>query len=256
MLYPYTDNYLDDPTIPQVAKRSFNQRFQQRLNGVEIVLENQFEERISRLVGMIENQWDRAAHPTVYASLLAIHTAQARSLKLNQPAASPFEVDILGISFGKGGTSVLADGYLVAGSLTPEQARYLFGYGAFTQLMDDLEDTIADISTGRMTIFSQTAPHWTLDRLTNRLFHFGRKILADLDAFQYDVRQPLEEVISLSIDPIMIDIVGRCRRYYSQAYLAAMEKYSPYRFTALKRLRKKLYRKKITFDTLVTVLQM
>jgi len=36
--------------------------------------------------------------------------AQARSLKLVAPEASPFELDVVGISCEKGGTSVLADG--------------------------------------------------------------------------------------------------------------------------------------------------
>jgi hypothetical protein len=35
MLYPYTDNYLDDPEISRQAKASFNARFERRLAGGE-----------------------------------------------------------------------------------------------------------------------------------------------------------------------------------------------------------------------------
>ncbi len=39
----------------------------------------------------------------------------------------------------------MTDGYLAAGKLTLHQARVLFGFGAFTQLMDDLEDIRPDM---------------------------------------------------------------------------------------------------------------
>ena len=107
----------------RTTKLAFNHRFQRRLQGEDVRPANAYEATISQLVGMIESQWDRARYPQVYESLLAIHAAQARSLGLVAPGASPYELDVLGISFEKGGTSVLADGYLVAGWLTPEQAR-------------------------------------------------------------------------------------------------------------------------------------
>jgi len=40
MLYPYTDNYLDDPAIAKMEKESFNERFGQRLNGENVTPEN------------------------------------------------------------------------------------------------------------------------------------------------------------------------------------------------------------------------
>ena len=39
MLYPYTDNYLDDPAIPASGKRVFNERFGARLAGQDVVRE-------------------------------------------------------------------------------------------------------------------------------------------------------------------------------------------------------------------------
>ena len=88
MLYPYTDNYLDDTQISNQTKAAFNQRFESRLKGESIVPANRYEEDICRLVVMIEGQWDRAQFPLVYASLLAIHSAQVRSLSLVDPGVS------------------------------------------------------------------------------------------------------------------------------------------------------------------------
>ncbi len=254
MLYPYTDNYLDDPAVSGATKRSFNQRFARRLAGEDIRPANAHEAAISRLVAMIEEQWDREGCPRVYESLLAIHAAQARSLGLVAPGASPFELDVLGISFEKGGASVLADGYLVAGCLTPAQGNLLFGYGCFTQLMDDLEDIPGDLREGRATVFTQTANHWPLDRLSNRFLNFGRAIFENLDAFPSQAAAPLEEVITRCLDPILIDIICRAGKYYSKDYLREIERHMPFRFASLRRQREKLNRQKISLGSLMEVM--
>jgi hypothetical protein len=254
MLYPITDNYLDDPAISHSTKLAFNQRFQRRLMGEEVRPGHPTEAAISELVGMIEGQWERAHYPEVYQSLLAIHAAQARSLALVVPGASPFELDVLGISFEKGGTSVLADGYLVAGWMTPAQANLLYGYGAFTQLMDDLEDIEPDLHESRMSIFSQTANRWPLDSLANRLFHFGRAIFYDLSAFPTSGAASLEDLIRHSIDPVLIDTIGRAGKYYSKDYLRELERYMPFRFAQIRKQREKLARQKVNLGSLIEAL--
>ena len=257
MLYPYTDNYLDDPSISSATKLDFNQRFERRLHGEEVPAQNQHEEMINQLLSMIESQWKPKQFPQVYESLLAIHSAQARSLGLIAPGASPFELDVLGITFEKGGTAVLADGYLAAGQLSPQQARMLFGYGLFTQLMDDLEDIKQDLSEGCMTLFSQTVPYWPLDNLTNRIFHFRRAIFDNLNSFNSKGTSTLKELVSQCLDPLLIDIVGRAGNYYSRAYMREMEQHISFRFAALKKQRKKLGRQKIGIGKLVeTILLM
>ena len=200
---------------------------------------------------MIESQWDRSRYPLVYESLLAIHSAQARSLALVSPGASPYELDVLGGTFEKGGTSVLADGYLVAGWLTTEQAALMFGYGAFTQLVDDLEDAQQDLREGRMTLFSQTANHWPLDSVTNRVFHFGRLIFSDLSHFHSPATGPLKELMAVCLDPLLIDTIGRSGQFYSKEYLHEVEQHYPFRFAAMRKQREKMNRQKLTLGRMV-----
>ena len=59
MLYPYTDNYLDDPQISASTKMAFNQRFRERLLGKPIEPANLSESTVLRLIEMIEQEWDR-----------------------------------------------------------------------------------------------------------------------------------------------------------------------------------------------------
>ena len=204
---------------------------------------------------MIESQFDRRLHPEVYASLMAILRAQGKSMRLQLPQASPYEMDVLGLTFEKGGTSVLADGYLVAGSLTPLQQEFSFYYGAFTQLMDDLEDVQQDRRAGIMTVFSQTAGRWPLDALTSRLIVFGNGLLDALGQFQVARLETLEEIMRKCITPLLIDSAGRAGRWYSGGYLADLERHSPYRFGQLKKVRREVNRRFSTEEIVEMILQ-
>jgi len=230
LLYPYTDNYLDDPTITVDTKRAFNARFRQRLAGEPIRPLNAQEQVIFDLVAIIENQYSRSEYPSVYESLLAIHHAQSQSLNLLRGAAQ--EVDVLGLSFEKGGTSVLADGYLVDGSLDEAQRQYAYGHGIFAQLLDDMEDVESDDQDGRLTLYSQFAGHGSLDVLANRTFHFGQKVLTGLDCFV--VEEPVRELIWRGANLLLLDAVSRMDNRYTAAYLRELEAYSPFRFSFLK----------------------
>jgi hypothetical protein len=188
LLYPYTDNYLDDPDISASNKLAFNERFRQRLAGESVAPADAHEQVLFDLVAMIEKQYPRSMYQQVFESLLDIHRAQGRSLSLMRRSAAPGEVDVLGLSFEKGGNFVLADGYLVSGSLDGAQREYTYGPGIFAQLLDDVEDVELDSQAGRLTLYSQPAGHWPLDALANRTIHFGRKVLMKLNIFQWKSR--------------------------------------------------------------------
>ena len=235
LLYPYTDNYLDDPMINVATKLTFNELFRQRLAGDSLTPTNVHEQVIFDLVAMIEKQYSRTDHPTVFESLLDIHHAQSRSLNLMRRSAAPGEVDVLGLSFAKGGTSVLADGYLVSDSLKEAQRQYAYGHGVFAQLLDDMEDVEQDSQAGRLTLYSQPASHWPLDALANHTFRFGHNVLMRLDCF--DIQESVRELIRRGANLLLIDTIGRTDRYYTAAYLRELEAYSPFRFSFLKEQR-------------------
>ncbi|MGE5644033.1 MAG: hypothetical protein ACM3Y8_13565 [Byssovorax cruenta] len=241
LLYPYTDNYLDDPDIPEATKRAFNERFRNRLAGDSLTPANAYEQIIFDLVAMIEEQYSRSQYLAVFESLLAIHDAQGQSLKLLPRAAAPGEVDVLGLSFYKGGTSVWADGYLVSDLLTGAQRQYTYGHGIFAQLLDDMEDVEQDRNAGRLTIYSQTADHRSLDRLANHTFRFGHRVLLGLDCF--DAAGPVRELIRHGADLFLIDAIGRTAQNYTPSYLHELEAHSPFRFSFLKEQRDDFFRR-------------
>ncbi|SPE31242.1 conserved hypothetical protein [Candidatus Sulfopaludibacter sp. SbA3] len=237
MLYPYTDNYLDDPDTPAETKRGFNRRFSRRLQGDGIAPAGTGEAIIWRLVDLIESQYDRGRYPQVFESLLLIQAAQEKSLRLMSAGA-----DVLALSFEKGGTSVLADGYLAAGNLSPEQARFVFNWGVFLQLADDLQDVQEDRSGGVRTIFSQTAGREPLDALTNRLMQFGGCVMMQMHDLPGVDCLPLRQLISRSCLSFLVRSAGEAGDLYNAAYVAAIESLSPFRFAFLNDRRRRFAR--------------
>jgi hypothetical protein len=255
LLYPYTDNALDRPDVSEDAKLRANDRFGRRLAGEKLPPEAGDEEKLFRLLEKIETEYARATAPQVYESLYAIHDAQARSVRLMRRDEPPYGVDVLGIAIEKGGASVLADGYLVAGSLTLPQARLLFGLGALLQLGDDLQDIEDDRAKGLATIFSQTAKRWPLDRLTNRLFHFRAVVLEHLACLDAPEAAPLADLMRKATFHLVLDAAGSAPRFYSGAYIKALEAHSPFRFRELARQRRRLERERTSaFALLATAM--
>jgi len=239
MLYPYTDNYLDNTAVPSGEKRKFNARIRQRLSGELIAPTREGEATLWQLFELIEGQYCRGDWPQVYASLLTIHRAQENSLRQRGSPPPVYGPDILKLSFEKGGASVLADGYLAAGSLSREEVRFLFAWGALLQLVDDLQDIRQDSHEHALTIFTQAAGRVPLDESTTRTLNFGQKVMRRMD--QMPVRcQGLKEMIQKSYMSLLIWSAGECGELYTREYLAELETHSPFRFARLAERRKQL----------------
>jgi hypothetical protein len=144
----------------------------------------------------------------------------------------------LGISLEKGGTSVLADGYLIRGKLTPSEADFSFGFGAFLQFADDIQDVAEDYNRRQMTLYSQLAHHYPLDSLANKLLNFIRRVtLMHLSRSKHG---KLIELIIDNCDFLVMEAIARNRQFYSAEYLAQMQKYFPLNFDAFDNLTEKL----------------
>jgi hypothetical protein len=241
LLYPYTDNLLDDPRATAATKLQFGKRLGERLRGMAVSPVGEREARIFALVGMIESQFERTSHPIVYESLVAIHDAQIRSLALLSAVRSGREHALAEIAVEKGGTSVLADGYLVSGKLTPRQAECVFGLGVYLQLRDDLEDVRDDAAAGVRTVFSARAG-CLLDEPTTRALDVGAEVLARLDCFDAPQALPIRRIMVRSLPWMLSDAAASFPERYSPAYLAALERRSPFRFERLTAERRRLSR--------------
>lgn len=239
MLYPYSDNYLDDANISIEEKINFNERFKKWLLGEEIKPLNNMEQHICTLVKSIEKEFPRDIYPKVFESLLAIHQAQEQSLIQQREKTLPFEKDIIGITFEKGGTSVLADGYLVRGVLNIDEAEFMFGYGVFLQIIDDLQDIDEDCGNKHMTMFSQIGDRYYLDRLINKLFNFINEFFNDELVFMSEKARKLKKVIKDCSNIMIFEAISKNKNRFSKKYIKEIESYSMVRFSYFKKIKRK-----------------
>jgi hypothetical protein len=238
MLYPLTDNYLDDPAVPPAAKRAFNRRLGRRLAGLAEEPATAREEAVFGLVRRIEEAWPRAAWTEVFWSLLAIHGGQLRSLR--QQAAGPTDAELVATSCAKGGASVLADGYLVAGRLDPAVAEFCFGYGVVLQLLDDLQDVVADRRAGHATLFSRRSG--SLDAPAGRLYHLLGHLLDGGGPFGGAAWADRRDLIRRNCAALFVGAVAENPGLFSRRFRAALEAGWPLRFGAMRRLRRRARR--------------
>jgi hypothetical protein len=238
LIYPYTDNLLDDENIPGDSRLGFSRRLRRRLVGEEIAPENETERRVWALAAMIEKQYERTLYPNVFESLLAIHRAQEQSLAQQSPGQH--KAAFLPLSCAKGGSSVLADACLAYGSLTGQESRFAFEWGVLLQLGDDLQDVREDMLHGSMTLFSQAAAdRRPLDGLTAQLLRFSEQTRRRMN--ELESGSPVfKELLMTSWRSLVFGAVAESSEFFSRDFLRKVESFSPFRFGFLRARKSKL----------------
>ncbi|MGI9069948.1 MAG: hypothetical protein ACR2JB_01125 [Bryobacteraceae bacterium] len=233
MLYPYSDNYLDDARVSRGAKLGFSSRFRRRLAGDGLPPADALEEAVWRLVSLIESQYARSDYSQIYDCLLDIHHAQENSIHQLGRSVHTDEMDLLSLTFAKGGTSVLADAYLAVGSLTGCEARFAFAWGVLLQMADDLDDLPLDRQHGFLNLFSQAAEREPLDALTNRTLNFGQSVMQLMYALP-NGSASFKELLRRNSTSLITRAAAHSEELYTKGYLEELETYSPLRFHFLR----------------------
>jgi hypothetical protein len=233
LLYPWTDNYLDDPRLIQEAKLDFGRWLEQRLRSQGVAALDGHAADVGRLIGLIESSFRRDEFPEVYWSLQAIHRAQMASLAQQMGGRRLSELDLLRTTLRKGGTSVLTDACLVAGALSEQEGQFMFGFGVLLQLMDDLQDRQTDLANGHATLFAQPNGG-RLDGMTSKLWFLAQTLLGSCERFEAQKFQPVIALIRENCKLLILQAVARNDRFYSSVYANSLEVYSPFRFAFLK----------------------
>lgn len=240
LLYPYTDNYLDEPEVTLDRKREFLDSVRTRLGGGRMDESTLLSAKVSRLIAMIEHEFPPSQYPRVAESLLAIHHGQERSI-CEQGQPQPIDIqDILETSLEKGGTSVLADAFLSAGDLSREMAEFAFGFGAALQFIDDLQDLETDLRNRHETIFTACAGPAALEAQTNRLFGFVGVTLSSSERLFSGEARELSVLSRKSCFLLMLEAIAHLGSRYRPDYPAALEPHSPMRMRHLRDLKPRL----------------
>lgn len=190
MLYPLTDNYLDDQNISKAEKTEFNKRFREKIRTGIGNGKTDLENKIFQMIDLIENEWMRSDYPKLYESVIGILDGQQLSLQ-QQKMESLFDKDLMSITFYKGGMSVLADAYLIKGVLSKEEETFAYFYGVILQLADDFQDIKSDLKDEHYTMMNIQGNFGNIDIVLDKFMHFVDYF------FQHHYEQSTEKQIAL-----------------------------------------------------------
>ncbi len=216
MLYPLTDNVIDHPNLTQDEKALFVSRLGLRLLGTNLEPISKYEPDVFSMVSLIESTFDRAQFPDVYTSVLLIHDAQKRSL--TQQYGTLNENELIKLSFEKGAASVVADGYLVLGSLTTNFLEFLTAYGIVLQLADDLQDIEIDTLNNHMTLFNITTNSERLAVITENLSSISFEILEKIPTDDAQIKMQMTALLGKSMQILICDAVHTHKKRYSKVF--------------------------------------
>ena len=156
----------------------------------------------------------------------------------------PYEEDILGISIEKGGSSVLVDGFLTKGKMNKDEISFCIFYGFLLQLADDLQDIKSDINNNHITIMSQLAPKYNLDKIVNKLINFTVMFLKEDSCFKGENIHELKELIKTNCIMLILFSVILSKEFFSSEYINVIDEYLPFSIKYIESIKFKL-RKKI-----------
>jgi hypothetical protein len=236
MLYPLTDNLLDDTAVSLRTKAGFHHRLGRRLRGERLLPATAHEQKVFALVERIESQYRRDRSPGVFESLLAIHRAQGASLAQQGNDIPLSRKRILALTVAKGGASVLADGYLVRGDLRSDEAELCFGYGVFLQLLDDLQDVRTDTDAGHVTLFTMAARHGTLDRVAGRLHRFMNLVMLGSPRIAGLAHADRRDLVLRSCTFLLVGSIARNRSLFGRSFVRQVEECWPFTLATASRL--------------------
>lgn len=211
MLYPYTDNLLDDETISAIEKQQFNDWLMKRLTNTT---QQAAHDKVDALITMLEKRYPRAHYPAVYEDLLRIQEGQILSMRQLQPCT---QEELLYISMYKGGASVLVDGVLMNGELSEKEAYFCIAYGFLLQLADDLQDVQGDAANHHHTLANEAMTHKQRECFAMHILSYAKHVLYGCYPYTQEAMQAF--------------ILTNCERMLLQAMMEDRQRY-PYRFQA------------------------
>ncbi|MDE6663623.1 MAG: class 1 isoprenoid biosynthesis enzyme [Lachnospiraceae bacterium] len=232
LLYPYTDNYIDDEHISVQDKERYDQMIALKLKGESATPGNSLEEKTCRLLDMILESYEGAAKRKIAGTLLQLLEAQNNSI--GQQKTDVTEEQILEISMRKGSTSVLADYLFATTDWTEYEENFYLKFGFLLQLVDDLQDIDEDRKSGSHTLMTEAEKQQKLEQCTNRLLWFTWNVIREFNPINPALKGfVLKYCVEISLITAAIN-----QQFFSGEYLKALEPYLPFSADFLKKMKK------------------
>ena len=172
LLYPYTDNYIDEKRHTRQQKEAYNNMIRDVLTGAEVTPKEDVEEKTCKLLHGLVDAYTGEKKKEIQGLLLWMLEAQNNSIRQQTGEQELTKEEILRISVYKGSLSVLIDYFFTTMELKEEEIRFYMKFGFLLQLADDLQDVKEDQKNGSGTLMVFGKKQGGLEETVNRLFHY------------------------------------------------------------------------------------
>lgn len=222
LLYPYTDNYIDDAGILKQEKENYNRMIACKLRGECAVPHNPLEEKTCCLLDMILYSYQEEEQKKVADVLFELLEAQNDSIKQQEKGMTGEQ--ILEISVRKGSASVLAD-YLFASSVWREKEEAFYRkFGFLLQLVDDLQDIEEDKKSESHTLMTEAVNQHRLEQCVNHLLWYSWNTISEFEPENPAIRKfVLKNCVGITLLAAAMN-----PQFFTPEYLKALEPYLPF----------------------------
>lgn len=232
LLYPYTDDYIDDKQVSAEDKKRYNRMIASRLNGEMVTPNNLLEEKTCRLLDMILNSYDGEKQRRIRGTLLELLEAQSKSI--SQQKKDITDSEILDISIRKGSASVLADYLFAASEWAMDEEIFYLKFGFLLQLVDDLQDIEEDRENGSHTLMTRAEEQKRLEQCVNHLLWFSWNVIR-----QFQPKNPgIKNFVLKYCVEITLLSAAMNQQWFSREYIMALEAYLPFSLEFIQRMKK------------------
>lgn len=221
MLYPYTDNYIDNQEVSREDKRHYNKLIADKLSGDVYEVLSVYEKKTVQLLEAVEESYPQGNE--IFYGLLLMLEAQRDSQKQTDVQQVLSEEEALDISLYKGGLSVLIDRYFVDEPMSSRDMLFYYGFGFLLQLCDDLQDISQDRKNGSRTVFSVCSSMEETEQKVNKLLRYTSKLFESCECRREEFKQFLLNNCYLLI---LFSAMGS-KEHFSEQWLAWAESYLP-----------------------------
>ena len=237
LLYPYTDNYIDDTTISGKDKDAFNRMIYDTLRGADPSVTDALQRKTKQCVEMCRNYRGGSCKEEASKLCLLMLDAQAKSTAFMGMTEKDYETkkaEILDMLAYKGGMSVLIDYFFSVPEMDEKGIIFYRQFGLLLQMADDIQDIGDDLKSETPTFFSEVGSVAERDANLYQLMHFTREIFEAYDSGEYPVRRfMLRNCLILYMSAVL-----RSEAFFSEELKAGLEPYLPFRTEFASRLEK------------------
>jgi hypothetical protein len=223
MLYPFTDNFIDNKSNSAKEKKDYNQLIRDHLEGKEPIPSSKHQQKTCELLQAIETVYPRKTQNSIFNLLLMMLEAQEFSIQQQHKDHPLTTEERLDISVFKGGISVFIDRYFVKKEITEQDIFFYLGFGYFLQLADDLQDIKEDNSRGHSTLFTINTNSESEEKLVNKILHY----LHDLMTNFHPENNQFKNFILSSSYLLVLSSVLSSKEFFSPEYINKIETYLP-----------------------------